>query len=216
MGIHTHGVNSDEEEILGRESLLFVFNVEPKRPFQYALGYVPGGYQAMINDSASSGKIYLNYGSVLIAVSASQPFTWDPAAGIHAAASRPRAGDSEFRVKSPKCAVVIETALPTDFPAATPEQQLKAFITAVLTKSSLKYDSATNSATYTNRLGDDIACTFAGPDKVNGTTLDYSKWPSSQSPWTSQESPESPLQITDGTHIRTYDFSDWKVTDSVK
>ena len=58
----------------------------------------------MINDAASSGRIFLHYGSVLIAVSGSQPFDWNPGGGIFAPASPPRKGtrSSGYRLLSPR------------------------------------------------------------------------------------------------------------------
>ena len=217
MGNHTHGVRSFEQEILGRDSMLFVFQIPAGTDFPYALCYVPGGHLAFINDSKTSGRIFLHYGSVLIAVSASQPFDWNPKSGIYAPASKPRDGDSEFRVKFPTCAVAVETAQPSEFPGATPAEQLAKFREALLSKSSLKITSEKPaSAQYRNRLGDSLECTFDGADKINGTIVDYKSWPVSESPWTSQKVPDGPMVLTDGKSSRTYDFTDWTVTDGKK
>lgn len=207
MGIHTHGVRPDEQEILGRDSLLYVFQIGAENKFPYALGYIPGGYRAMVNHSEKTGHIFLHYGSVLIAISSTKPFDWDPSAGIKAPASKPREGDSEFRVKAPACALAIETALPADFLGKTPADQLAQFRALILQKSKLKL-SAENpaAATYQNRHGDQLECTYNGTDKVNGKVINYTTWPSSDSPWTKQQSPEGPLIFTDGKSIRTYDF----------
>ena len=214
MGNHTHGVRATEQEILGRDSLLFVFQIEPTHQFPYALGYVPGGYRTMINDSSASGRIYLHYGSVLIAVTASQPFQWDPAADIHAPASKPRAGDSEFRVKAPVCAIAIETAPPADFSGTNPAEQLAKFREHLLTKGSLKVTSdKPTSAMYKSRHGETLECTFDGSDRINGETVDYKAWPTSRSPWTDQKRPEDPLEVTDGTTVRTYNFANWKISE---
>lgn len=48
MGIHTHGVRAYEQEILGRDSLLFLFQMPEDVSFPYALGYVPNGHRAFI------------------------------------------------------------------------------------------------------------------------------------------------------------------------
>jgi len=213
MGNHTHGVRQFEQEILGRDSLLFVFQIGADNQFPYALGYVPGGYRAMINDSESSGRIFLHYGSVLIAVTASKPFQWSPAGGIRAPASKPRFGDSEFRVKAPACAVAIETAQPADFSGVTPVEQLKAFRDQLLAKGFIKLTGEKPAAArYQNRFGDTLECVFDGPDTVNGKPVDYKAWPVSESPWTSQKLPDGPLEMTDGKTVRTYDFSNWKIS----
>ncbi len=198
MGIHTHGVDSFEQEILGRDSLLFVFQIGPNARFPYALGYVPGGYLAMINESETTGRIYLNYGSALVAVTASQPFKWNPSGGIYAPASKPRPGDSEFRVKSSASAIAIETAPPADFPGATAAEQLAQFRQTLIARSSLKLQGQNPAAAiYCNRLNATLQCTFDGPDLIDGKVVDYKTWPVSESPWTWQKTPEGPLVVFD-------------------
>lgn len=214
MGIHTHGVRAYEQEVLGRDSLLFVFQMPEDVTFPYALGYVPGGHRAFINDAAANGRIFLHYGSVLIAVTASEPFQWAPAGGILAPASPPRAGDSEFRVKSRSCAVAIETALTSEFSGGAAEQ-LENFRSRILEKTSLKSTGAKPvSGVYRNRFGETLECTFDGTDSINEKAVDYKTWPASESPWTSQKEPDGPLEIRDGKTVRTYDFINWKINGS--
>lgn len=217
MKIHTHGVRPFEQEVLGRDALLFLFNIPQDNPRPYALGYVPGGWRASINDASSAGRIFLHYGSVLIALTSSQPFDWNPDGGIFAPASKPREGDSEFRVKALQCALAIETASPKDFPAANPEAQLQGFRTAVLKKSSLAMKTQGSlSARYANRSGDILECVYDKEDRINGKTVDYKKWPLSESPWTSRRTAADPLIVTDGKTARVYDFSKWTVTERKK
>jgi hypothetical protein len=212
MGIHTHGVRAYEQEILGRDSLLFVFQMPRDVTFPYALGYIPGGHRASINDAASSGRIFLHYGSVLIAVTASENFQWKPAGGIRAPASAPREGDSEFRVKSHNCAIAIETAPPAEFPGTTPKAQLESFRKIIMARSALKFTGkSTASGAYRNRFGDTVECTFDGKDRVDHETMDYSSWPTSKSPWTTQKTPDGPLEIRDQKSKRTYNFAKWKI-----
>ena len=213
MGIHTHGVRPFEQEVLGRDAMLFLFKILPDNPHPYALGYLPGGYLSMINDAGTSGRIFLHYGSVLISVTASQPFDWNPDGGILAPASPPRKGDSEFRVKSPQCAIALETGSPKDFPGTTSDEQLKSFRAAILAKSSL---TLTNhgilSARYGNRIGDILECNYDGEDRINDAPLDYKAWPLSESPWTSRKTEVDPLVVTDGSSERIYDFVSWTIT----
>ena len=212
MGLHTHGVRPFEQEVLGRDALLFLFNILPDNPRPYALGYVPGGWLAMINDSTSSGRIFLHYGSVLIAVTASQPFDWNPDGGILAPASTPRIGDSEFRVKAARCAVALETSSPNAFPGAVPADQLRAFRAAILKGSSLTTDAGSSlSARYVNRQGETLECDYDGADRLNGKGIDYRDWPVSESPWTARKRESDPLTVTDGTTRRIYDFTNWTV-----
>ena len=214
MGIHTHGVRAYEQEILGRDSLLFVFQTPEDAAFPYALGYVPGGHRALINDASSGGRIFLHYGSVMIAVTASERFEWNPSGGIRAPASPPRAGDSEFRVLSRNCAIAIETAQPSEFSGGEPAEQLEKFKTRILGKSAIRCSGKSPvSGAYRNRFGDTLDSVFDGEDKINGATLDYKAWPVSKSPWTSQRTPDGPLEIRDGHSSRTYDFTNWKISD---
>ena len=80
-GIHTHGVTKFEQELQYRDALLFVFDIPATFRNPYVLGYVPGGYRAAM---AAKSEIFLHYGSVLVAISSSHPFTWDAKAGIRA------------------------------------------------------------------------------------------------------------------------------------
>ena len=146
-------------------------------------------------------------------LTASTPFPFDPAAGIRAPASKPRAGDAEFRITAPLAAVALETAHPEEFPGLDPAGQLAAFRQRLETTSRLTLDEATATGRYANRLGDAVECTFNGPDRINGTEVDYQAWPSSESPWTAQKTAEGPLEVTDGTTVRTYDFATWTITE---
>ncbi len=217
-GLHTHGVRFNAEELLARDALLFLFDSknDPKI-MPYLLGYVPGGYRASINDSATTGRIFIHYGSTLIALTASQPFDWRPEAGIFAPASPPRNGDSEFRVRASQSAVLLETASPEEFPGKSPQDQLTAFRQSILAKSSLKLVPGVHlSAEATTRHGDLMHCDYDGQDSINGKPLDYAAWPVLESPWTSQKIPDGPLEVTDGKTVRTYDFKNWSVSELSK
>ena len=206
--IHTHGVTLFEQELQHRDALLYVFNIPADFRNPYVLGYVPGGYRASLTEP---NRIYLHYGSVLVAVSSSAPFEWNPKSGIRVPATEPHAGDSEFRVMRTKAAIAIETALPAGFPGATPEQQLAAFRERVVGKSVIELQPGEKpSGRYTDRDGNKLECTFDGEDKINGTVVDYRRWPALESPWTRQALPGGPLEVTDGKQTRTYDFQTGK------
>ncbi len=215
-GIHTHGVTKYEQQLQHRDASLSVFDIPADFRNPYVLGYVPGGCRAVVNDSRASRRIFLHYGTVLVAVSAAHPFEWDPAAGIRAPASTPRAGDSEFRVRAMKTAVALETAHPAEFPGAAPQEQLEKFRQAVLGRSTIA--CATDgkpTGRYTDRLGNTLECVFDGPDTVNGAPVDYAAWPVLESPWTKQAR-GGPLTVTAGGVARTYDFAAWTVEESRK
>jgi hypothetical protein len=213
-GIHTHGVTKFEQQVQHRDALLSVYEIPADFRNPYVLAYVPGGYRAAVNDSRASQRIFLHYGTVLVAVSAAHPFAWDPAAGIRAPAAKPRAGDSEFRVKALKTAVALETAAPADFPGATPQEQLEAFRQAVLARSKVACTGdGKPTGRYTDRSGNTLECVFDGPDTVNGQAVDYAAWPVLESPWTKQAR-GGPLVVTAGAVTRTYDFNTWTVVET--
>lgn len=79
----THGIAARHVQFARhRGSLLMVTGKLAEAKFPYALGLIPGGWSSVSHDSAVDGRIYLHYGSVMIALSATRPFTWDPQAGV--------------------------------------------------------------------------------------------------------------------------------------
>jgi hypothetical protein len=184
-GIHTHGVTNYEQQVQLHDAMLSVYNIPQNWRNPYVLGFVPGGFQAMINESAKAGRIFLDYGSVLLAISASHPFDWNPDSGIRAPAGKTPAGCSEFRVMATQCAVAIETASPEAFPGGTAAERLAAFHDQIVAKSSIRCDGipAGPRGTYTGRDGHVISCAFDGEDRIDGKVVDYSQWPMLECPW---------------------------------
>ncbi len=178
-----HGkMQLDFDILLHRDSMLYAFDKSHPlaRDPRYAQSQVPGGYQAMINDAATSGRIFLHYGTVMIAVASDVLFNWDPNAGIFSPRHAPEPGDSEFRIAvggvgypqndpnfaanisatNNRFAVAIETALPTEFTGADAAAQLAAFKTALLASTSISHTDVTvgtykiTRGRYVNRHGD--------------------------------------------------------------
>lgn len=215
-GIHTHGVSKYEEQLLHENALISVYDIDPTFRNPYILGYVPGGARAVIND-CRSGRIFLHYGSVLIAVQASQPFDWNPSVPMRAAAGKPNPGDSEFRIMATQAAVVLETAPPEEFPGASPSEQLQAFRKKLIELTRIQCTKTTLvSATYTDRRGNLLTCSYGGDDSINGKKVDYPNWPALESPWIRQEKLGGLLTVTDGNRTRTYDFQQWRVDELIK
>ena len=204
IGIHTHGVTKYEQEVQHRDALLFVFNIPADFRNPYVLGYVPGGYRAALT---APNRIFLHYGSVLVAVSSASPFEWNPKSGIRTPAGKPHEGDSEFRVMQTQTALAIETAPPSEFDGATPAEQLAAFRDKLLAKSKIEFESKTGR--YTDRAGNTLESAFDGADRINGVAVDYARWPGLESPWTQQPVPGGTLIAGK----RRYDFANWKVTE---
>lgn len=197
------------------------------------LAYVPDGYAALIDDAAKDGRVFLNYGSVLIAFTASQPFDWKPRGGTFSGVmSSPE--DSEFRIAADNAMLVMETAHPDEFPAATPAARLAAFKAAIIAKSKLTLGSdvlppappkkgaspgeprTVAKGTYKDRFGHVLELTFYGSSKVDGNVIDYSSWPLIDNPWMHQDWDGKIFTLTDGKTVRTYDQSNWTITEKSK
>jgi len=204
---------------------------------RYILSYIPAGYSAVINDSKELGRVFLNYGSVLVAITSSEKFNWDPKDRIYTGGYNP--ADSEFRIFGTNLAAAIETAAPDEYAGSTPEEKLKAFRKDVLAKTtvSLQFTPApaeekkdesktakkspkpaiTSSSgigvvagAYTDRLGNKLEKAFDGEAKVNGTVIDYNSWPLVDNPWVHQERGGN-MTVTDGKTTRLYDVKNWTI-----
>lgn len=214
LGYHTHGINGRAVQFAqNRGSFVMVAPHldDPKHKYPYLLGSIPGGWKAMINDSVADGRIYLHYGSVIIGLSASQPFQWDPSSGTRSGLAR--ADDSEFRIKAPILALGLETSLPTTYGNSTPAEQLAAFKTAVQRTSRLLLKGET--ASFTDHDGNIVARTFDGDTLIDGRRESYEQWPLLENPWMRQEW-DGNLTISDGKTIRTYDVKNWTITDKAR
>ncbi len=252
---HTQGVSSRFAEYLQhRGSLLLVANdltnpeLKPKvrtdvkghKPFTtdswYVLTYIPHGHQAVINDSRETGRVFLDYGSVLIALSASQPFDWNPSTKVFAGNGKGgfHANDSEFRVFGKNAAVAMETALPTEFAGATPAERLTKFKAAIVAKTKIRVESVSvqpptppsapnkpaitpapvdvAKGTYVDRFGSKLEKTFQGDALIDGRSVDYASWPLVDNPWIHQDW-EGNMRITDGVTERIYDVTNWTITE---
>jgi len=252
---HTQGVASQFCEYLQHEgTLLLVANdlrnpkflpktrddIKGHRQFSLEsrsiLAYVPDGYLGLVDDAAETGRIYLDYGSVLVAFTASQPFTWTPRGGTFSGS--PSQHDAEFRIAADNAALALETAHPDEFPAATPAARLAAFRDAVSSRSTLVLGTAPQPppaqpggkagppeqtpasedppvvarATYTDRFGHVLDKTFQGPARVDGTEIDYDSWPLVDNPWVHQDW-NGNLRLSDGVRERIYDLQAWTITD---
>lgn len=209
LGYHTHGVNGTAVQFAQhRGSFVLVAPRldDPRHKFPYLLGAIPGGWRAMIDESATSGRIFLHYGSALIALTASRKFDCGPPL---AAGGRP--GDQEFRIKASRVAMGLETAAPGDFPGASPERQLAAFRTAVEDRSKLVFEG--DKARFVDHEGAVIERTFDGDTLINGRVEPYESWPLLENPWMRQEW-EGDLTLTDGVTTRVYDVKRWKIIET--
>ncbi len=212
-GLHTHGVTLNENELQHRGTTLYVFNIPPRYRNPYILGYIPGGYLACINQSQSDGRIFINYGSVLIALSASHTFSWKPSDRILSPASKPMPGDSQFILHRLQAAVALETAYPGDFRAATPLAVLEKYRRAVLDHAtpSVRRHGGWLIGAYTDRRGNTLQCAFNGPDAVNGRIRNYAAWPLLKSPWSYAPRNGNFMRVMVHGRGEVFDYRDWSL-----
>lgn len=245
---YTQGVNSRFCEYLQhRGSLLLVAHdlknpqhrpkvredIKGHQPYStegwYVLSYIPHGYQAVINESKTKGRVYLDYGSVMIAFTANIPFDWDPATKVFSGRGGIHPLDSEFRVSGEHAAVAMETALPEEFSEKTPERRLARFKAMIEAKSSLQLttvalstegaeekteprDRMRTKGIYVDRFGVKLEKTFQGDALIDGKNVDYANWPLVDNPWIHQPW-NGNMRISDGKTERIYDLQTWSITE---
>jgi hypothetical protein len=219
---HPHGFNLAAQSTFQHQaSILFLCNTSPNGSpvnHPYGLSFVPGGYLALIDESATAGRIFLHYPSVLIAFASTKPFTWDRSAPIRMPVMFNYPGakpGSEFRIEGPTFAAAIEAASPHDFPAADPAACLQSFRDAMTTRTHLDlHTDPLLTGSYTNRHGTVISRAFHGPAHVNQQPIDLDNWPVSQSPLSSHPWRSRQFKLGDAAASRIYDFDRWTITDT--
>lgn len=241
--------NADYSTLQHRDAQLMVFDLSYRATNPpYALGYIPGSYSAMINLTGSATpsdgrpRIFLHYGTVMVAITADVSFTWDPASGIYCPWPNIRTGDSEIRIAvggvgfptvdptgftstidhaNNRFAVAIEVAHPEEFPGATPAAQLAAF-QAALENSTVSRDPATSptTANYTTRRGDRLRVTSKSNTGlktafVNDVPLAYDNtWPMMENPWVSQPQRGANATLSGGGVQAVLDMTNWTRSES--
>jgi hypothetical protein len=215
---HPHGFNVSAQTTLQHDgTLLYVVNTggQSEARFPYGLAFVPGGELAVINESTTSGRVFLHYPGVLIAFGATKPFPWDRKAPIRYASGTPKPGDSEFRVPGPTFAAVIETAREDEVAGTSPSERLENFRAVINAKTKLNLIAGDDlTGVYQDRRGRIIRRAFAGAATIDGQPVDFDRWPLADSPWARQASKLEPLTVTDGVTRRTYDFTRWTIIES--
>ncbi len=181
--------NADYSTLQHRDAQVMAFDLSYRTiDIPYALGYVPGNYTAMINQTGAATpadgrpRIFLSYDRVMVAITADVPFTWDPASGIYCPWPNIRTGDSEFRIAvggvgfprvdptgftatvdraNNRFAIAIEVGHPEEFAGTTAAEKLAAFQASILANTSLTRDPTTSPTTarYTTRRGDQLRVT---------------------------------------------------------
>ena len=165
---------------------------------EWLTGHIPAGYQAITDEAATTGRIFIHYDSVLVAVYLSRTFSWS----------------TSFTISGVnKAALAIETAPVDEFAQATAAARLAAFRTAVLATAP---DTSNITATaprfiYTNRHGHALDLTFGLAGKINDVTVDYQSWPMLEDPWVYQAQ-QGHLHVFGPNRVVTSNYYDWTDT----
>ncbi|MEI7421874.1 MAG: hypothetical protein WCK18_07255 [Prolixibacteraceae bacterium] len=218
---HTHGMTGFERIAQFEGTTVHTYNIpnsethsDGKIPVainKYALGWVPGSYLAKIDNSSTSGRIFLHYGKVLIAITATKKFEWNasvPPSSFNSP-SDIKSGDSQFKVEGLQFGVAIETADPDEY-SGTAQAQLEAFKKDII-KQNIGYDVNSLTTTYTDRSGNIITCSFNGGDRINNVLIAYdNSWGILNCKGVFQL-PNNNLTITYKNEKTVYDFVNWKI-----
>lgn len=182
-------------------TMVGVYNIPSNDPNPHLKGYVPINYSEFI-DNSDTGRIYLHYGNVMIALHMTDGFTWDD-------------GTEKFTKSAGKIGLVVEVANPNDYSGSTDAQQLANFKNAVDPKfNNVSFSTSGNPRlTYTSVAGATLETKYREYDKINGNTVNYSlsSWPLLDDPRIHQDYMGDILTVNHNGATRTYDFGNWTV-----
>jgi autotransporter-associated beta strand protein len=168
---------------------------------EYIKGDIPNGYLAYIDQSDALGRIFLHYDSVLVSIQLTDTFS-------------NYVGSPGFQYTCNKQGVIVETALPSEYPQATAADRLAAFRADILANTVTDKTGINDAAPkliYTTRGGDVLELTFGLPGKINGVTVDYQSWPMLEDPWMVQ-SQNGHLHLFGANRVVTADYRNWTET----
>lgn len=189
------GATQFEQVVQHKGTLLSVFDIPEKDPNPHLRGYIPGSPKAVVDES-SKGRIYLDYGNVMIAMRLTQSF-------------KIVRGDQFFQTPAKQAGLVVEV-VPRNRYATI--QKFRAAVAP-------KFDAAKwtphpkPSLSYSAIDGTNLEIQFNGTRLVNDVNqLQLQKsWPLLHNPWMHQNHNGDILKIEHAGTTRTYDFKRWKV-----
>lgn len=136
----------------------------PITNYQLLEGQIPTNYLAVIDNSATSGRLFLHYTNVLIALYISTNFTWLADTNL----------TNYFLIPANIAGLAIETAAPGEYPQSTASARLAAFRSDVLTYGSANtnlLNGPNPTMTYTDRHRNTVQITFGSARKRTGRVL---------------------------------------------
>lgn len=179
-------------------------NGVPMPNYQLLEGQIPTNYSAVIDDSATTGRLFLHYTNVLIALYISTNFSWVADTNL----------TNYFEIPANIAGLAVETAAPSEYTQSTPALRLAAFRNDVLTLSSVNTNSLNGpnpTMTYTDRQSNTLQIAFGIGAKTNGQTVNYQQWPAISNPWMYQAR-QGNLFIYGTNRAIVYDFQNWMET----
>ena len=172
-----------------------MFDIPVKDPNPHLRGHIPGLPKARIDES-SKGRLFLDYGNVMIAMHLTQPF-------------KQKAGEEHFQTPAKHAGLVVEVVPGGRY------STVQKFRDAVAPKfAAIKWTPEPKpSLAYASIDGTTMIITFNGPRLVNGVDqVQLQKsWPLLNNPWMHQDYNDDILKIQHGGRTRTYDFKQWTV-----
>jgi hypothetical protein len=144
--------------------------------YQLLEGQIPTNYTAVIDNAATSGRLFLHYTNVLIALYISTNFTWGADTNL----------TNYFLVPANIAGLAVETASPDEYTQSTAALRLAAFASDVQTHGSVNTNLLTGShpvMIYTDRHTNTLKVAFGQGSWTNGQSVDYQQWPTICNPW---------------------------------
>jgi autotransporter-associated beta strand protein len=169
------GLGPHEDIVQHEGTITGIFNIPATSDWQYTRDSIPTNTTAVINDSATTGRLYLHYSKVLVAITRSDigNFTWPPAS----------------QTFCNKRGYAVECASLDEYPQSTAAARLAAFKADI--EANPPDFSHVNDAVprmiYTTRDGTVLDVTYGQGGKINGDPVDYEAWPIHESPWARQD-----------------------------
>jgi autotransporter-associated beta strand protein len=169
------GLGPHEDIVQHEGTIAGIFNIPTTSNWQYTRDYIPTNTTAVINDSATTGRLYLHYSKVLVAITRSDigNFTWPPAS----------------QTFCNKRGYAVECASLDEYPQSTAAARLAAFKADI--EANPPDFSHVNDLIprmiYTTRDGTVLDVTYGQGGKINNDPVDYTSWPLHESPWARQD-----------------------------
>ena len=167
------GLGPHEDVVQHEGTIVGVINFPADWTWKYTRDTVPTNHTAVINDSATTGRLFLHYSKVLVAITRSDIGNFNL--------------NDEYTY-SDKRGFAVECASVGEYPQATAADRLAAFKADIIAHpaDTSHVNDTTPRMIYTTRAGKVIDITYGQAGKIDGSPVDYEGWPLNESPWSYQ------------------------------